>query len=417
MDLFPFALRNLARNRRRSLLAALSVALSILMVVVLRGFADGFTDSLVRNYIKNETGHINIATAEYRDRARFMPVDAIIEDSEGLVSRISETLRSEIPGAIVAERFRFGALLSSDSGTKEALILAGTTETESKLLMLDSRILPGGRPIGGPGETIMGSSLAGDLGLRPGDRLKIVTQKSDGGLGFKSFSIVGLFGTGVNSLDGLVVQIGLDDARELLGAEGCAQQVSVVLPRRSALHPALESIRKALGAQGAAGQELSILPWTAIGEYPAMIRLMEVVYYWVYIFVAVLGAFIIANVMTMATLERKREIGILMAMGMPKKRIASIFLLEGSLLGFFGSAVGASLGLAINLVLSRKGLDMTGAMAGFSWPLDNVIYPAKGMDALALGILIGTLVSAAVAFFPAKKAAAMAPVEAIRGQS
>ena len=131
---------------------------------------------------------------------------------------------------------------------------------------------------------------------------------------------------------------------------------------------------------------------------------------------AFLGAFIIANVMTMVVLERTREIGIFLSMGMPSSRILGLFLVEGTLLGFFGSAIGALAGLGVNFAISKTGLDMTGAMAGFSWPLDNVIRPSVGLGPILVGVLMGTVVSAAVAYLPSRKAAGLAPVEAIKGR-
>ena len=140
----------------------------------------------------------------------------------------------------------------------------------------------------------------------------------------------------------------------------------------------------------------------------------KLIYYWIFIFVALLGAFIIANVMTMTILERKREIGILMSMGMPRRRILNLFLLEGTMLGFIGSLFGTGLGVALIAMLGRKGFDMTSALAGFSWPLDNVIYPSVTPGTLFVGIVMGTMVSSAISYLPSRRAARMAPVEAIR---
>jgi ABC-type antimicrobial peptide transport system permease subunit len=176
----------------------------------------------------------------------------------------------------------------------------------------------------------------------------------------------------------------------------------------------LDIVRKAIQASGR--QDLSVLPWTSIGEYPKIVKLMEIIYDWVYLVVGFLGAFIIANVMMMVILERRREIGILMSMGMPKERILGVFLLEGTMLGFIGSVTGVAVGWAFNLFFSKHGFDMTSAMAGFSWPLDNIIYPSVGIGPLLAGILVGTTVSAVVAYLPSRRAAAMSPVEAIRGQ-
>ncbi|HWP69385.1 MAG TPA: FtsX-like permease family protein, partial [Rectinemataceae bacterium] len=159
---------------------------------------------------------------------------------------------------------------------------------------------------------------------------------------------------------------------------------------------------------------LSVLPWTSIGEYPKMIQLMNIVYYWVFLIVALLGSFIIANVMTMVILERKREIGILMSMGMPRGRILNLFLAEGTMLGLVGSLAGTVIGVGLIMVLAQKGFDMTSAMAGFSWPLDNVIYPSVTPGTILMGIAMGTAVSAAVSYLPSRRAARMAPVEAIK---
>jgi ABC-type lipoprotein release transport system permease subunit len=412
MKTFQFAARNLLRNKRRSALAATSVFLSILMVIVLQGFTNGFLDSMVRNYIKNETGHINIATNGYRERTRFMPVDEYIENSSALAESIRTAIAVKDPGVIVAERIRFGVLLSSASGTKDALAIAGDPEVERRLLMLDTRILPGGTYMDGIGETIVGETLAYDLGLKVGDTLKVVTQKADGGLGFRKLKISGFFKTGVNSLDGIVFQMSLADARILLGMEDGAQQISVTLSgmRNVAAVTALVSGIAATHDQGS----LSVLPWTAIGEYPKMIQLMSLVYYWVFLIVSLLGSFIIANVMTMVILERKREIGILMSMGMPKRRILNLFLAEGTMLGLVGSVTGTVIGIGFIMVLARKGFDMTSAMKGFSWPLDNVIYPSVTPGTIFLGIVMGTAVSAAISYLPSRRAARMAPADAIK---
>ncbi len=412
MKIIAFAARNVVRNKRRSLLAATSVMLSILMVIILQGFIAGFMDSLIRNYTKNETGHINIATTGYRDRVRFMPIDDYIENSDELSARLRDAVMKIDPKVIVAQRIRFGVLLSSDKGSKQAFAVAGDPETERRLLMLDSRLVKGGTYSSEPGTMMLGSVLAADLGLGVGDSLKIVTEKADGGLGFKKLKIAGLFRTGVNAFDGTMFQMGLEDARSLLGMEGGAQQIAIMLGSSSGIEKALKLVKEISGDAGQ--QSLSVLPWDQIGEYPKMIKMLNPVYFWVFAVVALLGAFIIANVMTMVVLERKREIGILMSMGMRRDRILALFLVEGSLLGFGGSAAGAILGWGVNALFAGIGFDMTQAMAGLSWPLDNVIYPSASIASPLFGILLGTAVAACVAYFPSRKAARLAPIDAIR---
>lgn len=412
MKVFSMALRNLERNRRRSLLAASSVFLSIFLVIILQGFIDGFLDSLVRNYTKNETGHINVTTAEYRERNRFMPVDSYLED----YTELADTIRTELGNAgktvVIAPRIRFGVLLSSGNLTRQALALAGDPEIEKSLLMLDKRLLPDSQYCDTPGTVIIGEKLARDLGLRTGDSIKVVAQKADGGIGFKKLRISGLFRTNVNALDESVFQMSLNDAQSLLALGNGTQQLSIMLPSSAKSEATAKLLDRQLEARGYHG--LSILPWSAIGEYPKIVAMAGVVYVSMYFIIALLGAFIIANIMTMVVLERKREIGILMSMGMKKSNILSLFLLEGSMLGFFGALTGSILGLAVNGIFSKIGFDLTSSMAGFSWPLDNIIHTQVSVISGLAGIVLGTAVAALVSWLPSWRAARLQPVDAIR---
>jgi len=410
MRILTMAIRNLGRNKRRTILAAASVAIAIMLVVVLNGMIGGFLGSIVKNYTKNDVGHVNIVTEEYRSRERFSPVNAAIPDSGAIIA----ALRDEpgLEGAVFAERARFGVLLSSGPNTKAALGVAGDPEAERSLLMLDRSVMVGGRYIEGPGETILGESLARDLGLGVGDQLKVLTQRADYGLGFKKFRIVGLFRTRVNTLDNAVFQIGLDDARDLLALGPGAQQVLVMLDDYRIADAAAAAIREALAERGMDG--LSVKSWTEMGDFPRFVMMAESMYRWMYVVVAFLGAFIITNIMMMVVLERKKEIGLLKSMGMPKAEILALFLAEGTMMGILGSATGATLGLAVNLVMSKVGLDMSASLASFEWPMDNVVFFTVSVTATMALFALGALVSAVVAILPSRSAARMNPIDAIR---
>jgi len=298
------------------------------------------------------------------------------------------------------------------ANTKAALGVAGDPATERKLLMLDRSVMTGGRYIAGPGETILGESLARDLGLAVGDELKVLTQRADYGLGFKKFKIVGIFRTRVNTLDNAVFQIGIKDARELLALGAGAQQVLVMLDDYRGADKAAAIMEKALAARGMTG--LSVKSWTAMGDFPRFVIMAESIYFWMYVVVAFLGAFIITNIMMMVVLERRKEIGILKSMGMPNGDVLGLFLAEGTLMGIAGSAAGALLGLATNAVMGKIGFDMSSAMAGFEWPMDNVVYFTVSVPATLGMFALGAAVSAVVALLPSNSAARMNPIDAIR---
>lgn len=413
MGIVRMALRNLGRNRRRTILAASSTGIAIMLVLILNGMIGGFMGSIVKNYTKNDVGHINVTTKEYRERERFSPVDAAIADSASIAQAIRNI--PELEGALVTERIRFGVVLSSDSGSKAALCMAGELETEKSLLMLDRSVSEGRYP-SAPGETILGWALARDLGLGLGDSLKVQTEKSDSGIGYKKFTIVGIFITGVNTLDNAVFQIGLDDARSLLALEGSAQQILVMLKNYRNADRAAALIETAITETASVGgkQELSVKPWTQMGDFPRFVIMAESIYFWMYLAVAFLGAFIITNIMMMVVLERRKEIGLLKSMGMSNAKLLLLFLTEGCLMGTLGSIFGTAFGLMVNIVMSKVGFDMSSAMASFAWPMDNIVYFSVN-PYWTLGILLlGIIVSAVVSIAPARSAAIMRPIDAIR---
>jgi putative ABC transport system permease protein len=206
--------------------------------------------------------------------------------------------------------------------------------------------------------------------------------------------------------------VSLSDARDLLGLGRGASEILVMLKDYREADQAAKRIASHLAAVGLTG--LSVQSWTSLGDIAALITLTRNIYFWGEIIVALLGAFIIANVVMMTVLERKREIGILMSMGMERPRILWLFLVEGVLLGTMGSAAGVIVGTTVNAWLSVKGLDLTRSISGAGIPLDNVIYTAVHPLNVAWLFLVGILVAVIVSFLPSRMAARMDPIEAIR---
>jgi putative ABC transport system permease protein len=412
MNLFTMAVRNLGRNRRRSFLAVLSVFISITLVVFMDGLISGVVDSLARNFTKNETGQVNVTTTEYRQRERFMPASAAIKDSDAVVAAIRSTPGLSDRLVQVTPRALTGVVLSSGSGTKVARLIAGDPQTEKSMLMLDRALTPGSSYLDAAGTAVVGKKLADDLGLTVGDTLKVIAEKADYGMGFKKFRISGLFHTGLDTFDGSTFLVSLSDARDLLGLDRGASEVLVMLKDYREADRAAGLISVHLAQAGLAG--LSVQSWTALGDIASLVMLTQNIYFWGEIIVAFLGAFIIANILMMVVLERRREIGILKSMGMERPRILWLFLVEGVLLGTIGSLAGVIVGTGVNVWLSVKGLDMTKAISGAGIPLDNVIHPAVHPLNVAWLFLVGILVSVVVSFLPSRTAARMDPIDAIR---
>ncbi len=406
------AMRNLRRNRRRTVLAAVSIGLSVMLMTFMSGYVNGFMRNMAKNVTKTETGHIRITTSGFDSRSRFMPVDECISDPAAAVAalRASPALAGELD--TVAERILFGTLLSNGPNTKTAFGFAGDPETEKNLLGLDRSIVEGNY-LAGRGETIIGRKLAADLGLSVGDSIRVVTQGADYGLHLKKFRISGIFFTNLNQLDSGAFQIPLEDAKELLRTGGGVQQILVMLKdyrKASALVPTVEAALKAVPGAGT----LVAKSWREIGEYPKLITMMEKTYGNIYLLVALLGAFIISNILMMVVLERKKEIGILKSLGLKRREVLRLFVTEGAAMGALGSGAGAILGLGINAVFSVYGIDFSSALGNMTMPLDPVLHTVFDPLAAVQMFFLGILVAIAVSILPSRRAATVNAVDAIK---
>lgn len=407
--LIKMALRNIWRNKRRSVLALSSVGLAALLCVFMGGFMGGFLGSVVTNYTKNDTGNIRITTTDFASRSDFSPVDANIPDPGGVERKILADRAISDKIALMTQRISFGVLLANRGLNKRATALAGDPKVEEGLLSLQRAIEPGGSYIQANGETIVGAGLAKDLDLSIGDRLKIVTTASDGSLQLFEPRIVGIFKTGVNEMDDGVFQMTLADAKRFLRTGGGTQQIIIMLKDYRESDAVAAQITKLLG-----DPELAVTPWTKIGDYYQLIQLEDTIFAYLYAIVLFLGSFIITSIMMMIVLERKHEIGVLKSMGFTRGETLTLFLWEGIFLGLWGSLIGAGAGLALNLALSASGIDFSAATSGINFPMDNIIHPTVDPAGALMVVAIGTAISAIVSILPSRRAARMNVVEAIR---
>ncbi len=407
--LLKLAMRNIGRNRRRSALAVLSVMLSTLFIVFMSGFLTGEMESMVKNYTRQESGHIRITTRAFDEKSKFMPVTENMAGSDSLVSAIRS-----IPGVsdridIIAERFTFGVLLNHRGNSKNAVAVAGDPETEREISLFHRALLPGGRYLSEHREMIMGAKLASILGHRVGDTVKVMTQGADYALHLRKFILVGVFETKVSDIDERMFQIGLEDAQALLRAESSVQQIFIFIDNYKDAEKVSGMIRERLD-----DRSLSILPWTQVGTSLQFIKMMRGVFAFMMIVIACLGAFIISNIMMMVVLERRRETGILKSMGLKRREILSLFLMEGTFLGVAGSATGVVLGVALIGALGIRGMDFSRIMSQMTIPIDSVIYPRIDLFSLVAIFFTGVAVSGLMSLLPSRQAAKMNPLDAMR---
>ncbi|MEN2998120.1 MAG: FtsX-like permease family protein [Brevinematia bacterium] len=419
--IFRMALRNIRRNSRRSILACVSVGIALMAVVVLQGLVDGMMDNIIRNSTKNDTGHIRVATKEYFENIEYMPVYYTINDPQSVIRKVISSPDIGNKVAVITERFRFPVLIEFNGNNKVGMCFAGDIEKEKELLMLHKSIVEGrylsGRVIEESGvkyrEIIIGKKMAEVLGIKIGDSFSLMLQGSDLGIRIPRFRVVGIFATGLNAIDDNVFMISIEDAKEILGAEDKSQELIIMLKNYNQAKEVAEKIN-ILFSKAPEFSYLKAVDWKSSGSMAGMLDQVLGIYSVIYFIITLLGAFIIMSVMMMVILERRREIGILKAMGFKKVEILLLFTLEGTILGTIGTLGGVTLGILINIPLSIWGIDFSSSLSNMNFPMDNVIKWMITGSSILGAIVLGVVVSAIVSVIPSRHASNMRPIDAIK---
>lgn len=283
--------------------------------------------------------------------------------------------------------------LATRGEASRAIALMGVDlDRYDRIVNLRAKVVDGAARLG-PGEAIIGRELAEDLGVRVGDRIGIDTRGVD-----DSVRITALVDLGVRDLNRRTVIVPLRTAQSLVGLPGGATALDLTLGDIWSAQAVADELSsrwpyKVESWQQANAQLVSALNAQSVST--ALIRAVVLV-------VVVLG---IASVLVVSVVQKRREIGILRAMGATRGQVLRIFLLQGALVGALGSALGVLLAVLLIWAFTRF---VTGADG---LPLFNIsLPPLLALRVAALATACGVL--AAVA--PARRAARLDPAQAIR---
>ena len=286
-----------------------------------------------------------------------------------------------------------GAALALRGQASGAVTLTGVQiDRHDRVIGLRSRVVAGTASLD-PGEAVIGLELAQDLGVRPGDRLAVQTGTSTEPL--RATAIVDL---GNRELNRRAVYVPLRTAQSLLGLPGGATQLQFVLADPWLADAMAAELGERLPQKVESWQEANTQLVTALHAQSISTYLIRLV-------VAVVVVLGIASVLVVSVVQKRREIGILRAMGATRGQVLRVFLLQGVAVGALGSVAGIALARAMIFLFTHfvRGAD--------GLPLFVIGLPvATALQAAALAVTGGLV--AAIA--PARRAARMDPAQAIR---
>ena len=407
MMILKLALRNLRRHLRRTLLTATAIAIGLAMLIVSSGFSDGVHNQMVDAGISSMAGHVVIQGAGWQESRE---MDVVVPDSPALAQRLSALL----PDARVVSRVYLQGLLTSSSGSIGVAISAVEPLAEVTVGDLQDKMVSGGYLTADPTSIVLGATLAETLAVGPGDKLVLMVQHG-GEIQSRLFRVTGTFRIGIDEIDGFYAQINLPAAQDLLELGHDVTQISAHLPSARDTHRATALVQRNL-----ADPAIDILPWPkALPDLYEWVLIDEAGLYVMILIIAVIVAMGILNTVLMSVLERMREFGVMLALGISPRKLALLVFSEALLLGLFATTAGLVLGLLGHWPLAVHGLDYSAMMGGETIEaagvaMDSMVYSDLTAYKVAIFCLLTLAMTLLSSLYPAWKAATLQPIQCLQ---
>lgn len=407
MKLTEIAIRNIKRNKKRSILSIISTAIATFAIVFLFSYLDGLETDMRNITFNYDTGEIIIRNKNYDEK--IYSLDRAVDNYMDILSLI----RDRYTGIQYSPRLRFPSTVLLGDKSYVCFGVAVDFESEIKYLNMDNIILDGNIPRSSR-EAVIGVGLANELGLKVGDKFTPITMTRRGASSGITFTISGLGKFRNSVFTNKTFLVPLTELPSMLKMTGAVSEILIKNIGDKKLDTTVGEINQLLGNNGF--KSIQAESWKDVGLGFSMIRMANITYAIVAFFFFFLASSVIANTMLMVVFERRKEIGTITAMGMNGYEVIRLFFLEALYLGLLGAGFGVLAGVILILPLSYTGIDLSSVAEDFDMGMSFVIYPELNIKSTLLVYIYSVFVSSFVSLFPSRSAAKVDPVVALRDE-
>ena len=400
--MFILAWKNIWRNKKRSLIILAATAVGLAAGIFSVGLMTGMYDSMVDSAINRGLGNIQIHTTAYkRDqllRQNFSNLDSIIHIVQTAPDVRSYTTHSLIEG-----------MTSSATIASGAAIIAIDPEQEKTVTAISTSLVEG-TYLDKPNSIIIGKKLADKLKLKLRSRIVLSFAGMDGNIIYAAFRITGVFRTDASIFDGTTVFIRQSDLSVLLGTEAPIHEIIIRNNNSLLLEKTKTELQKKLPTTVIVESWRDISPEMKLTA--DITDLSNMIFLGLILFALLFG---LTNTLMMSVLDRVRDFGVLLAVGMFRRRLFSMIILESLFLSFTGGIVGIVVGWGAVQYFNTQGINLSAVSDGLSaYGIPSMLYPyiRTSVYGWLTAMMIATSIIAAL--YPAIKAVRLKPVEAIR---
>lgn len=400
------AWRNLWRHGRRTWLTVGAMIFSNSLLVFSISLQFGSYDMMIDNSLQAFSGHLQLQHPRYLDEPKMRYT------LPGVAGR-AQFLRDELDLNSISARAAGFALASSDSRSYGLQIL-GVEAMHEPLVSTLPGLVKQGRYLqpGGKAEIVIGTVLARNLKVEPGDELSFLGSGFDDSFAAGVVRVVGIFESGIPDLDRSMAQVNLGYFQDSFAMQQRGHSIVIRAPHIDAVEQLQTQVSSLLGDE----INLALRHWDDLQPGLKQAIQADMTSAWfMYIVLIVLVAFSVLNTQLMSVLERTREFGTMMALGLKPSRLAGLVILETGMMTGLGLLLGITLGWLITWYLSVVGFSYPGmSEMAVKFNLPDRMYPAISLISLTLGPGIVALGSLLAAIYPALRLNLLSPVEAMR---
>ncbi len=412
--LLRLAWRNLWYNPGRTLIAMAAIGLGYAMLLFVACLMAGLRQQMIESGTDLVLSDIEVHAPDYYpDR----PIQQTLGGRNGTdVSALLAAIAADPRVQAASPRVYAYGLVSATHQSAGAQLLGVVPDQEQKITVLQTRMVKGSYLTGRmPKGVVLGDKLATTIGADVGSEIVLLTPAADGSMGNDLYTVAGLFHTGLDDMDQGLVLMPLASLQELLRLPpGRIHEVGIKLHDITAA----TTTAAALEVQLSKTLPVRVMPWQELApelaDYVQFNRRVTFILFFIFFLLAAMG---IVNTMLMAIIERTREFGMLMAVGMRPVQVVGLIVAEAASLAGASLVLGAALGAPLLWYLQVHGLNLgskgnavslAGIVVGPLWygRQDFTVYTQA-----ALGLAVTALVSA---LYPALRAARFRPAEALR---
>ncbi len=405
--LFRISWRNIWRSKVRSLVVILAIAIGLTGGIFITGLMNGMVAQQTSSTINNEISDVQIHQPKFLEN---MNPEYLINQAGQKVDAISK-----LPQVTQATYRSKASAMASTATTGAGIIINGIIpKQEKKVTTIHENIIEGSYfedpKISNP--LVIGQKLSHKLKAGVGNKVVVTLQAVDGGMASDLFRVVGIYKTNDTRFDEMQLFVDYDKLNQILGLDdGQANEIAI---RTTSKEVAPQVTDKLAGEF----PDLSVQSWRQLKpSLIVMMTMMDQFGYWLMIIILFALIFGIVNTMLMVILERKKELGMLMSVGMNKMRVFKMILLETTLLSLVGGVLGLAISIILMGIFGHTGINFASWAEGLeAMGYSASVYPfvSTGFYAIITGLVIITAIIASI--WPTRKALKMNPADAVRAE-